>query len=198
SHSGENDMIHAALAGNPNTGKTSLFNALTSSYEYVGNWAGVTVEKKVGTFVNKQGQLIDLPGIYSLTPLSKDEGVTTQFLLEEDFSLLLNVVDASQLERNLHLTIQLLEFEKPLILSLNMIDVAKGRGIQIDTDRLAAMIGVPVAPVVARTGRGCPDLLDVMNQVASEPESKAAFQIDYGPATKQSISPRTGKLAASP
>ncbi len=118
-------MINIALAGNPNTGKTSLFNILTGSYEYIGNWAGVTVEKKVGTLKNKQGTLIDLPGIYSLNPVSRDESVATHFLLHDEFSLILNIVDASQLKRNLYLTIQLLEYGKPVLIGLNMIDVAQ-------------------------------------------------------------------------
>src|SRR5690554_2446295 len=120
-----------ALLGNPNTGKTSMFNNLTGSYEYVGNWSGVTVEKKVGIFKKGSARLIDLPGIYSLNPLSKDEGVVTRFLLEESFDKMLNIVDASQLERNLHLTFQLLDYGKPLVIGLNMIDVAKNRGIHI-------------------------------------------------------------------
>ena len=92
-------MNKVALLGNPNTGKTSLFNALTGSYEYVGNWSGVTVEKKVGKLKGKQGMLIDLPGIYDLNPVSRDEGVVTQFLLTEEFHHMLNIVDSSQFER---------------------------------------------------------------------------------------------------
>ncbi len=107
--------MEIALIGNPNTGKTSLFNNLTGSYEYVGNWSGVTVEKKVGVFKNNIGRLIDLPGVYTLNPLSKDEGVVTSFFLNESVDSFLNILDASQLERNLHLTLQLLEFEKPAL-----------------------------------------------------------------------------------
>ena len=147
-----------ALLGNPNTGKTSLFNHLTGSYEYVGNWSGVTVEKKVGLFKNKVDQLIDLPGIYSLSPLSKDEGVVTQFFLNDHVDKLLNILDASQLKRNLHLTIQILEYEKPVVIGLNMVDVAKKRGIEIDVERLSTLLGITVIPIVARSGKGC-DLL---------------------------------------
>ena len=118
-------MMNIALLGNPNTGKTSLFNNLTGSYEYVGNWSGVTVEKKVGTLKNKAGQLIDLPGIYTLSPLSKDEGVVSTFFINETFDGIVNIIDASQLERNLILTIQLLEFGKPMVIGLNMKDVAE-------------------------------------------------------------------------
>ena len=168
-----------ALAGNPNTGKSSLFNILTGSYEYIGNWTGVTVEKKVGTLTNKQGSLIDLPGIYSLNPLSKDEGVTTRFLLDESFSSILNVIDASQLERNLNLTIQLLEYGKPMTIALNMIDVAESRGMHIDVGRLSKRLGIPVTPVVARSGKGCDRLLDGISRPVEESLSEP-FRIDYG------------------
>jgi ferrous iron transport protein B len=155
-------MMQIALVGNPNTGKTSLFNQLTGTYEYVGNWSGVTVEKKVGLLRSKQGALIDLPGIYSLNPLSRDESVVTHFLLSEPFEGILNIVDASQLERNLLLTIQLLEFGKPLAIALNMTDVAERRGIFVNEKRLAETLGVPVVPVVARTGKGCEQLNERM------------------------------------
>ena len=123
---------YIALFGNPNTGKTSLFNNLTGSYEYVGNWSGVTVEKKIGILRQHDVPIVDLPGIYSLQPLSRDEGVATEFLLTESFSAIVNIVDASQLKRNLHLTVQLLEFGKPLIIALNMIDVAEKRGVKVN------------------------------------------------------------------
>lgn len=154
--------MNIALIGNPNTGKTSLFNNLTGSYEYVGNWSGVTVEKKVGVFKNSKDQLIDLPGVYTLNPLSKDEGVVTNFFLNEPFNKMLNILDASQLRRNLHLTLQLLEYGAPVIIGLNMIDVAKSRGIEIDIEKLSAALGVVVAPVVARTGKGCNDLAEMV------------------------------------
>lgn len=167
-----------ALIGNPNTGKTSLFNNLTGSYEYVGNWSGVTVEKKVGQFKNKKDKLIDLPGIYSLNPLSKDEGVVTQFLLSEHVDKMINILDASQLERNLHLTIQLLEYGKPVVIGLNMMDVALKRGLQIEPNQLSNQIGIPLTPVIARTGKGC-DLL--AEAVTSEwmPEPNARI-VNYG------------------
>ena len=146
--------MQVALFGNPNTGKTSLFNSLTGSYEYVGNWSGVTVEKKVGTLRDGKGSLIDLPGVYTLNPISKDETVVTQFLLEEPFEEILNIVDASQLKRNLQLTVQLLEYGKPIVVGLNMIDVAKKRGIIIDEHKISNQLGLPVIPIIARTGMG--------------------------------------------
>ncbi|WP_416148726.1 ferrous iron transport protein B [Salipaludibacillus sp. HK11] len=145
------------LLGNPNTGKTSLFNALTNSYEYVGNWSGVTVDKKVGLLRNG-GELVDLPGVYSLNPVSKDETVVSSFLLEGYFESLINIIDASQLKRSLHLTVQLLEFGCPFIIGLNMTDVAKNRGITIDVDELANLLHVPVRSIVARKKQGIAEL----------------------------------------
>lgn len=185
--------MEIALIGNPNTGKTSLFNNLTGSYEYVGNWSGVTVEKKVGVFKKNIGKLIDLPGIYSLNPLSKDEGIVTTFFLEESVDRMLNILDASQLERNLHLTIQLLEFEKSALIGLNMIDVANKRGIQIDTDRLSQILGVPVVPVIARSGKGCDTLIDVIS--TSSNQSKVHKHVDYGKEIEEAISLLSVKLA---
>jgi ferrous iron transport protein B len=177
--------MEIALIGNPNTGKTSLFNNLTGSYEYVGNWSGVTVEKKVGVFKNNIGKLIDLPGIYSLNPLSKDEGVVTTYFLEEQTDRLLNILDASQLERNLHLTLQLLEYEKPALIGLNMIDVANNRGIKIDTDKLSQILGVPVVPIVARSGKGCDTLIEVIS--TSSKHLKVKKHVYYGKAIEDAI-----------
>jgi ferrous iron transport protein B len=177
--------MNIALIGNPNTGKTSLFNNLTGSYEYVGNWSGVTVEKKIGVLKNGKDQLIDLPGVYTLNPLSKDEGVVTNFFLNEPFQKLLNILDASQLRRNLHLTLQLLEYGSPVIIGLNMLDVAKNRGIQIQTEKLSKALGVAVAPVVARTGKGCDDLA---RMVTSEYVGKGkANLVYYGKAIEDGI-----------
>ncbi|MGD8190971.1 ferrous iron transport protein B [Brevibacillus ginsengisoli] len=182
-------MMNIALVGNPNTGKTSLFNTLTGSYEYVGNWAGVTVEKKVGLLRNKQGHLIDLPGIYSLNPLSRDEGVATQFLLDEQFEAILNIVDASQLERNLYLTVQLLEYGKPVLMGLNMIDVAKNRGIDINYSKLAQILGVSLVPIVARTGKGSDELVAQLSKV--EQQTAKPLDLNYGPNVEQAIASLT-------
>jgi len=116
-------MITAALLGNPNVGKTTLFNLLTGSNQYVGNWAGVTVEKKEG-YINESLKIVDLPGIYAMDTYSNEEKVSKNFLLNGDVDLIINIVDASNLSRNLYLTTQLMKFGKPIILVLNMIDVA--------------------------------------------------------------------------
>ncbi len=179
-------MSGVALIGNPNTGKTSLFNTLTSSYEYVGNWSGVTVEKKVGQLKNKTGPLTDLPGIYSLHPLSRDEGVAAEYLVNESPSLLINIVDASQLERNLYLTVQLLEYGKPIIIGLNMIDVAKARGLAIDIESLSERLQTEIVPLVARTGAGSKELLSSMNQ-ANSTVTSPGFIIHYGEIIEKAI-----------
>ncbi|MGM9986731.1 MAG: ferrous iron transport protein B [Bacillaceae bacterium] len=169
-------MKTVALLGNPNTGKTSLFNTLTNSYAYVGNWSGVTVEKKVGTLVNKDGKIIDLPGIYDITPLSKEENIVTNFLIHDEYNTILNILDASLLSRNLQLTIQLLELGKPMTIALNMMDVAKRRGLSIDTDKLSNLLHVPVIPVIARTGKGTDKLIESFDQ----PIPTHSFSLDYG------------------
>lgn len=177
--------MEIALIGNPNTGKTSLFNNLTGSYEYVGNWSGVTVEKKIGVFKNHIGRLIDLPGVYTLNPLSRDEGVVTSFFLNESVDRFLNILDASQLERNLHLTLQMLEFEKPALIGLNMMDVAAKRGIQVDASKLGELLGVPVVPVVARSGKGCDKLQEVIATKSMHPSKKNL--VYYGKEVEEEI-----------
>ena len=141
-----------ALVGNPNAGKTTLFNALTGSNQYVGNWPGVTVEKKEG--IARVGELsftlVDLPGIYSLSPYSMEEIVARRFIIDEKPDAIINIVDATNLERNLYLTMQLLELERPTVLALNFMDEVEKKGITIDCDRLSAKLGVPVIPISAR------------------------------------------------
>lgn len=146
-------MITAALLGNPNVGKTTLFNLLTGSNQYVGNWAGVTVEKKEGYVLNKV-KIVDLPGIYAMDTYSNEEKVSKEFLINEKVDVIINIVDASNLNRNLYLTLQLKQFNKPIILILNMIDVAKQKGIDIDTKKLSKELGVTVIPIAASKGIG--------------------------------------------
>jgi len=152
--------LHIALAGNPNCGKSALFNTFTGIRQKTGNWPGVTVERKEGHFKldNHDVNIIDLPGIYSLDANSFDEKVTRDYLLSRDASLIINVIDAANLERNLYLTVQLLEMGIPLIVCLNMMDVARKRGITVDTDLLSKKLGCPVVPVVATTGEGISEL----------------------------------------
>ncbi|WP_060787907.1 ferrous iron transport protein B [Geobacillus zalihae] len=178
-------MSYIALFGNPNTGKTSLFNCLTGSYEYVGNWSGVTVEKKIGVLRQHGVSVVDLPGVYSLQPLSRDEGVATDFLLTEPCSAIVNIVDASQLRRNLHLTVQLLEFGRPVVIALNMVDVAEKRGVKVDAAKLSKYLGVPVIPVIARTGKGTNELVHAVLAAKDKPHSSIA--VDYGVEVENAI-----------
>lgn len=179
-------MTTVCLLGNPNTGKTSLFNALTGSYETVGNWSGVTVEKKLGTLRQKAGKIIDLPGIYDLSPLSRDETIVTRFLLEERFDSILNIVDASQLERNLQLTVQLLEHGAPIVMGLNMVDVAANRGIRIQIPAIARKLHIPIFPVVARTGKGTDEILAAITE--KSPAPARGLILPYGEAVDKAIS----------
>ena len=148
--------ITIALAGNPNCGKTTMFNALTGSAQFVGNWPGVTVEKKEGRLKGRKDvAIMDLPGIYSLSPYTLEEVVARNYLTHERPDVILNLVDASNIERNLYLTTQLLELGIPVVVALNMIDVVKKRGDKIDTAKLSATLGCPVVETAAVKGEGC-------------------------------------------
>ena len=153
-------QMRIALAGNPNCGKTTLFNALTGSNQYVGNWPGVTVEKKEGTAQvgNKAVTVVDLPGIYSLSPYSMEEIVARDFIIGESPDCIIDIVDATNLERNLYLTVQLLELERPMVVALNFMDEVNKRGDKIDVARLSKELGIPVVPITARTGEGLEEL----------------------------------------
>ncbi len=204
------------LIGNPNVGKTALFNLLTCSRHEVGNWAGVTVEKKIGTIRRNKLQcrhrnrgyfrhsghhnhtnhhkqclldktsnkVIDLPGIYSLSSLSEDEKVTVDFLINEKIDKVINIVDSSNLERNLYLTVQLLEMNMPTIISLNMLDVATSYGIKLDIKKMEQRLQVPVIPMVTRKGEGLADLFDVLEEPINNPN----FKIQYSTYIENAIS----------
>ncbi|HOF89642.1 MAG TPA: FeoB small GTPase domain-containing protein, partial [Armatimonadota bacterium] len=156
--------ITIALAGNPNTGKTTLFNNLTGARQHVGNYPGVTVEKKEGRcrHAGTEIHVVDLPGVYSLTAAAVDELVARNYLIEERPQVVVNILDASNLERNLYLTLQLIELGQPLVLALNMSDVAQRRGIQIDAARLSRLLGAPVVPLVSTRNEGTRALLDAV------------------------------------
>jgi ferrous iron transport protein B len=171
-----------ALAGNPNAGKTTLFNELTGARQHVGNYPGVTVEKKEGTYANEDFQLhiVDLPGTYSLTAYSLEEVVARDFLVNEKPEVVINIVDASNLERNLYLAIQFLELGIPVCIALNMMDVAKKRGIRINAEKLSALMGVPVVPTIARTGKGKTELMQRAAGLVKDNQEFVPLTISYG------------------
>jgi ferrous iron transport protein B len=149
-------MTTVAIIGNPNVGKTELFNRLTGMKQHVGNWPGVTVEKKTGKFTyrGEEIEVVDLPGTYSLATTAKDELISRSYILEERPDVVVDIVDATSLERNLYLTLLLLELEANLVVALNRWDMARERGIVIETEKLSELLGVPVVPTVAPTGEG--------------------------------------------
>ena len=156
-------MINVALVGNPNTGKTTVFNALTGSKQYVGNWPGVTIDKKYG-FINKDIKVVDLPGIYAMDTYSNEEKVSRTYLENEDVDLIINVVDATNLERNLYLTTQLMQFNKPILVLLNMMDIANKRGLNIDTEILGKKLGVSILAISAKNKKGLENIVEEINK----------------------------------
>ena len=154
-------MINVALFGNPNVGKTTIFNLLTGSNQYVGNWPGVTIEKKEG-YLNKDIKIVDLPGIYAMDTFSNEEKVSKSFLENEDVDFILNIVDASNLSRNLYLTTQLMKYNKPIILLLNMLDLADSKDIKIDYDKLADELGIQIVPIIAKKKSGTENIEQVI------------------------------------
>ena len=166
------------FVGNPNSGKTTLFNAFTGANLKVANWPGVTVEKIEGAFKyhGEKFKLVDLPGTYSLTSYTMEEKLTREFILESNVDVIINVVDASSLERNLYLTLQLIELGKPVIIALNMMDIIEERGMEIDLHRLPEMLGIPVIPVSARKRTGL-DIL--MHAVAHHKDKQSDMNFEH-------------------
>lgn len=157
-----------ALAGNPNCGKTTLFNELTGSRQHVGNWPGVTVDKKEGTYKkNKEINMLDLPGTYSLSPYSAEEIVARDYIVKEKPDAVINIVDGTSIERNLYLTLQVLETGIPTVVAMNMMDEVENRGDKIDCQKLSQILRVPVVPIVARTGKGLDELMKAAHKTAS-------------------------------
>lgn len=175
-------VITVAVAGNPNAGKSTLINAIAGSRLHVGNWPGVTVEKKEARFefAGRGIRLIDLPGTYSLSPYTQEEIIARDYLLREKPDLIINVVDATNLERNLYLTVQLLELEIPTVMALNIFDEAQAKGFKIDVDGIAEMLGITVIPTAAVKNQGLQELLAAVLATAERQENRRPRQLSYG------------------
>ena len=168
--------ITIGIAGNPNCGKTTLFNALTGTKQRVGNWPGVTVERKTGnySYKGKNIEVVDLPGIYSLSTSSLDEQIARDYILKEKPDLIINIVDASNLERNLYLTIQLIEMKTPLVVVLNMMDMVKQKNIKIKIESLSKMLDCPVVCTVANKAQGIPELRNLISETMEKKKASSA------------------------
>lgn len=180
-------LTSVALAGNPNAGKSTLFNALTGSRQHVGNWPGKTVERKSGELVHdgRKLMLTDLPGTYSLSAYTQEETIARDFLLDERPDVVVAVIDSANLERNLYLVVQLLEFESPAVVVLNMMDVARRQGLEIDPNALGHALNTPVIPTVARNEEGLDEVVSAIAEATSR--TAAPFALDYGPEIETEI-----------
>ena len=187
--------MRVALAGNPNSGKTTLFNALTGSNQYVGNWPGATVEKKGGKLkADKSIEITDLPGIYSLSPYTLEEVVARNFLIQEKPDAILNIVDGSNLERNLYLTTQLLEMGVPVVVAVNMMDVVRKRGDEIHADQLAKELGCNVVEISALKNEGIDEVVNCLKTIGS---AAAPTPITFSAVVEEAISTIEGRLPSS-
>ena len=158
-----------ALVGNPNSGKTTLFNQLTGNHQYVGNWPGVTVERKTGKLkAHTEVEVVDLPGIYSLSPYSNEEVIARDYLIQGNPDVIVDIVDASNLERNLYLTTQLMEFGVPVVVALNQMDVVRKRGCEIDSAALSEELSLPVVEISALQGEGIDDVVAAAKVAAKD------------------------------
>ncbi|MFA5629477.1 MAG: FeoB small GTPase domain-containing protein [Dehalococcoidales bacterium] len=192
--------ITVALVGNPNSGKTTLFNSLTGSTQHVGNWPGVTVEKKEGTCSSGEYEIkvVDLPGVYSLTAYSPDEVIARKFIIEEKPDVVVDIVDASNLERNLYLSVQLMELDVPVLLALNMMDEAENRNHKIDIKKLSEGMGLPVVPMVANKSKGVADLLAAVVKIVEDKNPRTGVKIEYGRDVEKQIGVLEKALSESP
>ncbi len=197
-----NESYTIALVGNPNCGKTTVFNALTGSRQQVGNWPGVTVEKKSGEYKHDglRFGVVDLPGTYSLDvvdrEVSLDEKVARDYVHAGEATLVINIVDAANLERNLYLTSQLAEMRVPLLVVLNMVDVAEDKGMTVDAAALSRRLGCPVVPVVASEGRGIDALKAAIRQAVNSRQTATA-EVEYDAGLERAIDELVPRLEAA-
>jgi ferrous iron transport protein B len=192
-----NTSLTVALAGNPNSGKTTIFNNITGSRQHVGNYPGVTVERREG-FRRFQGQellIVDLPGTYSLTAHSLDEVVARNVIITEKPDIIVNILDSSNVERNLYLAAQILELERPVVLALNMTDVAATMGLPVDAAALSRKLGIPVVNMIGNRNKGTEELLKTVTEAAANNQHRI-FTIDYGPQVEAKIKQLSDTLAA--
>ena len=189
-------LLTIAIAGNPNCGKTALFNALTGARQHVGNWPGVTVEKKEGYFElgDRQIRLVDLPGTYALFANAEDERAAVDYLLSREASLIINIVDATNLERNLFLTSQLADMKIPMVIAVNMMDIAENRGIQLDLDELSDFYGVPCIPLSAVSEKSVTNFISQMGHVLASP-MPLPKQMVYGDKVEEAVKMLEPKVA---
>ena len=190
-------LLTIAIAGNPNCGKTALFNALTGARQHVGNWPGVTVEKKEGYFElgDRQIRLVDLPGTYALFANAEDERAAVDYLLSREASLIINIVDATNLERNLFLTSQLADMKIPMVIAVNMMDIAENRGIQLDLDELSDFYGVPCIPLSAVSEKSVTNFISQMGHVLASP-MPVPKQIAYADKVEEAVKVLEPKVAS--
>ncbi|MBU4459735.1 MAG: 50S ribosome-binding GTPase, partial [Verrucomicrobia bacterium] len=184
-----NRRLRVALAGNPNAGKTTLFNLLTGSRQHVANYPGVTVEAREGVLHHRGYEIVvtDLPGTYSLTSYTDEERVARLHLADGAPDLVVQVVDASNLERNLFLAVQIMELGLPLVLAFNMSDLARARGMEFDLPRLSVLLGAPIVTTVGHKGQGLPELCDAIVDAATAAHPPRGVTIHYGPDIEPAI-----------
>ena len=181
--------IKVAIAGNPNSGKTTIFNALTGTRQHVGNYPGVTVDKKVGVCSHNgyEIELVDLPGTYSLTAFSIEEVIARNYIVDAHPDVVVDIVDSSNLERNLYLATQLVEMNVPLVLAFNMADISERRGIVFNNDKLSVFFNAPIVPVVGNKGKGLDKLLDVIIETAETPKPANEHPVHYGDEVEEEL-----------
>ena len=188
--------IKIALAGNPNSGKTTLFNALTGSNQFVGNWPGVTVEKKEGKIKGEKDVILtDLPGIYSLSPYTLEEVVARNYLLDEKPDVIINIIDGTNIERNLYLTTQILELGIPVILAVNLMDAVEKNGDQINITKLGETLGCEVVSISALKGTGIKELIDRTISIAKAGE-KVELKYSFSKKVEEAISKVTALIGS--